>query len=89
MDNPGETLPTKLFALSFPDRSDPEFDRVREHLVDTVMRTAMRLRVQCAAKFNISIFDTEATITPDVNRPNVIEVTARPIARRSPHADQP
>ena len=80
MDNPGETLPSKRFALSLPDIADSDFERIHEYLVDTVTHEAMRLRVRCAVMYGISIFQTEATVTPDPDRPNVVTVTARPLA---------
>jgi hypothetical protein len=76
MSNPGETLPIKRFALFTPPPEDPDFARVRDHLIDTVTRTAMRLRVNCAYANGISIFETAARITPDPDRPNFVTVTA-------------
>lgn len=80
MDNPGETLPSKRFALSMPPMGDPDFVRVRDCLVDTVMRTAIRLRAKCALEHNIPFFDTAVRIDPDPDRPNFITVTAYPLA---------
>jgi hypothetical protein len=78
--SPGETLPMKRFALSVPPPSDPRFDCVRNHLVDTVTREAIRLRVQCAIANGVSFLETAAEIVPDPDRPNIVTVTARPIA---------
>lgn len=77
----------KRFALFTPPPEDPDFARVRDHLVDTVSCAAMRLRAQCAMAHGISIFETEALIVPDPDRPNFITVTARPLAIADPFAE--
>lgn len=68
--------PMKRFALSLPPRTDPRFDSVYGVLIDTVMRTAIRLRAQYAVANGVSFFDTAVDIVPDPDRPNVITVTA-------------
>lgn len=80
MDNPGETLPGKRFALSLPPPEDPSFARIQELLLNTVTRTANRLRTQCAIAHNISFFETAVRIVPDPDRPSFITVTAYPLA---------
>lgn len=80
MDNPGETFPSKKFALFTPPPSDPDFDRIHEHLVDTVHRAALRLRTKCAIEHGISFWETAVTITPDPDRPNFVTITAYPCA---------
>lgn len=80
MNNPGDTLPIKRFALFTPPPADPEFERIRQHLIDTVTREAMRLRVRCAIAHGVSLFDTAARIDPDPDRPNFVTVTAYPLA---------
>ena len=75
-----ETLPSKRFALSLPDIADPEFARIQALLIDTVTRTAIRLRTKCAIENGVSFLDIVVDIVPDADRPNVITVTARPIA---------
>jgi hypothetical protein len=84
VNSPGETLPSKRFALSLPDVTDTEFDRIRDHLIDTVHRAAIRLRTKCAIENAVAFWETDVTITPDPDRPNVIIVTARPRAIPSP-----
>lgn len=68
----------KRFALFLPPLDDPMFARVRDHLLSTVQRAAMEQRVKCAQAYGISIFDTDVTITPDPDRPNVVTITAYP-----------
>lgn len=80
MDSPGETLPSKRFALFTPPPEDPDFARVREHLVNTVTHAAIRLRRECVIANRVSFWDTVVDITSDPDRPNFVTVTARPIA---------
>lgn len=77
----------KRFALSTPPPEDTDFARVRDLLVDTVSRAAMRLRAQCAVEHGISIFETEATIVPDLDRPNFVTIIARPRAIVDPFVE--
>lgn len=77
----------KRFALFTPPPEDPDFARVRDHLIDTVSRAALRLRAQCAMAHGISIFETEALIVPDPDRPNFITVTTRPLAIVDPFVE--
>lgn len=80
MNNPGETLPSKRFALFTPPPEDPDFARVHEHLVSVVTHEAIRLRTKCAVAHGISFWDTAVKIVPDPDRPNVVTVTAYPLA---------
>lgn len=67
----------KRFALSLPPLADERFDRVLQHLVNTAIRKAAHARAQCAIANGVPFFETEAVITPDPDRPNVIMITAR------------
>ncbi len=70
----------KRFALFAPPPDDPDFVRVRDHLMSTVQWAAMDQRRKCALANDVSIFDTYATITPDPDRPNFVTITAYPLA---------
>lgn len=68
------------FALSLPLQDDPRFAAVRDHLIETVTREAIRLRAQYAAMHGVSFLETEAMIVPDPDRPNILTVTAHAAA---------
>lgn len=82
----------RRFALFAPPPDDPNHERVRDALMSTVERAAMRLRAKCASEYGISIWDVEVVLTPDQDKPNFITLTAYPRAildTRMLNASQP
>jgi len=65
------------FHLSVPQVDDPRYPATVQHLIDTVMREAIRLRAEFVAQHGISFFETTADIVPDRDNPHRISVSAR------------
>lgn len=69
--------PIKRIAVSLPPPEDERFLAIQKHLLNTALRVAMEQRIKCALANRVSVFETEATVTPDPDRPHVVVIAAQ------------